>query len=107
MSIVASTFDSCPIFITFLAVLITPVSRAITNAGVPIAAIPLTLQVLRVDCRDPCHGCLDKARLAHFVACEIIRTFGIPHKMPDRPGLSTGCAIWLLRPARNRHRAAK
>lgn len=46
-------------------------------------------KVLRVDCRDPCHGRLDAARLVHYLSCEIIRTFGMPYKMPDRPGLSS------------------
>eukprot|EP00903_Cladosiphon_okamuranus_P012671 g11851.t1 len=45
--------------------------------------------VLRVDCRDCYHGPLDNARLVHYLSCEIIRTFGMPYKMPDRPGLSS------------------
>ncbi len=49
----------------------------------------LQTQVLRVDCRDPCHGRLDAARLVHYLSCEIIRTFGMPFKMPDRLGLSS------------------
>lgn len=55
------------------------------------------VQVLRIDCRDPCHERLDKARLVHYISCEIIRSFGMHCKMPDRPGLSNGYGQHLRR----------
>lgn len=63
----------------------------------------LIAQVLRVDCRDSCHGRLDNARLVHYLLCEIIRTFGMPQKMPDRPGLSNRYVVVVHEmPTKNR-----
>ncbi|CAN0491529.1 unnamed protein product, partial [Ectocarpus sp. 12 AP-2014] len=64
------------------------VSRNLNDGGLVDETVERRTLVVRVDCRDPCHGRLDKAHLVNYLSCEIIRTFGMLYKMPDKPGLA-------------------
>ncbi|CBN74759.1 hypothetical protein Esi_0041_0099 [Ectocarpus siliculosus] len=73
------------------------VSRNLNDGGLADETVERRTLVVRVDCRDPCHGRLDKAHLVNYLSCEIIRTFGMPYKMPDKPGLSSRYRIYNCR----------
>ncbi|CAM9469568.1 unnamed protein product, partial [Scytosiphon promiscuus] len=50
------------------------VARDLKDGGLVHETVERRTLVLRVDCRDPCYRRLDKARLVHYLSCEIIRT---------------------------------